>query len=263
MHKEEQIKIVPQWNKNKEEIWDELFAAADETPIAKKASFSLRKVFMYAAAAVLLLLLIVPGYMFLHTQTFMAAKGEHRSVTLPDGSNVRLNADSRLIYKPHWWRFSRDVEMEGEAYFEVTKGSRFTVGAYGKSVEVLGTSFNIFARSERYVVTCLTGKVNVSDAQQSVILTPGMQALYSGDRMVAEEVGEPQLATAWTTHHFYFIKIPLEDVLREIERQYAIVIERPEKNDYLYSGNFARLDDPKETLNIIGKAFGIAFKIKE
>lgn len=63
-------------------------------------------------------------------------------MTLPDGSVVRLNSVSRLSYKPLGWYFSRSAELSGEAFFEVEKGSKFTIYSMLGSTSVLGTSFN-------------------------------------------------------------------------------------------------------------------------
>ena len=88
-----------------------------------------------------------------YTVTEIAKRGSHLAVTLPDGSKVNLNADSRLTYKPYQWIISRNVELEGEAFFEVKQGKRFSVKSNQNKVNVLGTSFNIFSRPGNYRVT--------------------------------------------------------------------------------------------------------------
>ena len=66
----------------------------------------------------------------------------------------------------------------------------------------------------------------------------------------------------WTEHEFVFLSTPLNQVIEEIERQYNIDILVPENMDYSYTGNFSKLEDPGQVLEIVGKPFGIKFKIK-
>lgn len=261
--KTDDIKIKPDWSKSKEDIWSDKFAGLeDETP-APIIKLSSRRIWQYAAAAVVAIALLVPSVSYIYTDSVTAPKGEHLAVTLPDGSTVQLNADSRISYKPLWWKISREVKLDGEAYFEVAKGRTFAVVSGDVTVQVLGTSFNVFARGERYNVTCLTGRVSVSKLSQSVVLTPGMQAVFTDRKLTAIETAYIQDAVSWTENRFVFSGVPLPDVVAEIERQYNIeVLATGMKPDYLYSGNFSKTDDPVQVLQIVGRPFGVEFKIK-
>lgn len=255
------IKITPRWDKSKDDIWNETFAGTEEKKGTKFVPFRKRRL-VYSVAA-LLLLLLIPGYALFHTRTITAVRGNHATVLLPDGSKAILNADSRISYKPYRWVFSRDIRMEGEASFEVKKGKRFRVFSGDRAVTVLGTTFNVFSRQEGYSVTCLTGKVQVKDDTGSVILEPDMQAYYTDGQLIVKPVVTSAQVTGWISDRFYFSQAPLENVLREIERQYDIFIIRPDKNDYLYNGNFSKLKDPEEVLEIISKPFGIKLEIRK
>jgi ferric-dicitrate binding protein FerR (iron transport regulator) len=181
---------------------------------------------------------------------------------LPDGSSVSLNAESELTYKPYWWFASRNVSLKGEACFDVTHGSKFTVKSGANAVTVLGTIFNIFARADKYRVTCLTGKIEVAASGDNILLTPNMQAsLRNGKLEVTENVDAAQ-SVGWTQNKFAFTGVPLADVVQEIERQYDIHVTASSKTDCLYTGNFSKTKEPGEVLEIIGKPFGITFSIK-
>lgn len=258
--KTDEIKITPKWSKSKEEVWDELFSTLDEVkapPRVKHLSF-----WRYAAAAVIAMIMTGSAFAYLYTTTETTARGKHVVVLLPDGSSVTLNAESQLRYKPYWWFASRDVELTGEAYFEVNRGSRFTVQSGDKEVRVLGTSFNVFARPEAYRVTCLTGRVEVSTQREATLLTPNMQAVWHNNQLKVSQTDTATQSIGWTQNRFSFIGVPLSDVVKEIERQYDIQVVTSSSLEYHYTGHFSKEKEPAEVLQIIGKPFSITFSIK-
>lgn len=263
MMKTDNIIVKQKWNKSKEDIWAEEFVdIIDDAPVSV-VKLNRRRIWMYTAAAVITLVFLISSAGYLYTKEIIASKGEHLSVVLPDGSQVKLNADSRIRYKPLGWKFARKIKLDGEAYFEVAKGQTFDVISGDATVTVLGTSFNVLARNSRYEVACLTGKVSVNTLSQSVKLTPGMKATFADNRLTTETMSDISDVISWTRNHFVFSKIPLSEVVAEIERQYNIeVVASGMKSDYLYSGNFYRTDDPAQILQIIGKPFGVKFSIK-
>ncbi|NDV59739.1 FecR family protein [Bacteroides sp. 519] len=257
--KTEDIKITPKWSKSKDEIWNEAFSGLEETaPRIRHFSF-----WKYIAAATITLVVVGSSFAYFYKTTEVAKRGSHLAVTLPDGSKVALNADSKLSYKPYWWFVSRKVELNGEAFFEVKRGSKFTVEALQNEIRVLGTSFNVFARLEKYSVTCLTGKVEVRTDKGKNILTSNMQLnLRNGILEVSNNIDALPFVS-WKENKFSFIGVPLVDVMKEIERQYNIHISTTSNLDYLYTGNFSKNKKPEEVLEIIGKALGITLNIEQ
>lgn len=257
----EDIKIEPKWRESKEEIWAEAFESLKEhereVTQPKKRPFAL-----YMSVAAVVLMVILPMAAFLYSEDIVVPKGEHHALTFADGSKAIINADTKLSYKPFWWRISREVKLTGEAYFEVERGQKFVVYSNSDRVTVLGTSFNIFARGSNYNVSCLSGKVEVESRKESVILTEGMQSSLERGRLLTTESEEIEQSIGWVENRFTFNQTPLREVVKEIERQYNIEIMVPEKIDYIYSGNFSKLDDPEEVLHIIQEPFGIKLKIK-
>lgn len=257
------MKIKPDWSKTKEQIWEEHFAGLDEGTSGSKVHRHIRPIWLYVAAATVALTLVLSSITFFYQHEVTVPKGEHVAYVLPDGSKVTINADSKLSYKPLWWNISREVKLTGEAYFEVTPGSTFNVRSVAGDVTVLGTTFNVYSRSEAYLnVTCLTGKVQVKRDKQSIILTPNMQAEYRNDVLSSYTPDNASQAIGWTNDHFVFLATPLHFVIEEIERQYNIKVATASKLDYLYTGNFSKSKSPEEVLKIIGKPFGIEFKIE-
>ncbi|MDH6535718.1 DUF4974 domain-containing protein [Parabacteroides sp. 52] len=260
--KTENIKIKPKWTKSKDEIWAENFAGLEDDE-KKKIPLYKRPVFLYAGVAAVLLAIIIPSIAFLYTKDITVPRGQHYTLNLPDGSRTIINAESKLTYKPFWWRISRDVKLEGEAYFDVQKGSEFEVRSGSEIVMVLGTSFNILSRTGQYNVACLSGKVKVKAGNQSVILTKGMQTVFENNTLQSVENEDIEQKISWTKNKFVFNEEPLVNVIREIERQYNIEIVAPENINYIYSGNFTKLDNPEDVLQIIQEPFGIKLKIKK
>lgn len=254
------MKITPKWSKTKDEIWNEVFANTVEvkaTPEIKHLNF------WWYAAAMIAFVITGSSFSFLYTITETVDRGSHLAVILPDGSKVDMNAETELRYKPYWWYISRNVELKGEAYFDVKRGSKFRVTSEQNQVIVLGTSFNIFARPDKYVVTCITGKVEVLANNEKAILLPNMQAYLQNNKFNINNNAYAKQSIDWVYDKFSFIGVPLSEVVAEIERQYDIQIITVSELDYLYTGNFSKENRPQEVLEIIGKPFGITLNIKQ
>ena len=163
---------------------------------------------------------------------------------------MELNAYTQLNYHPYWWFISRKVELEGEAFFLVEKGKKFRVVSSSATTEVLGTTFNIYARGEDYMVTCHTGRVKVTGAatKESVILSPEEKSVLNrSGGFTVSRIDNQTPEPGWTDNLIMFGSTPLRLVFDEIERQFGIVIETPESMQQVYSGNFS-LDQPVENI---------------
>lgn len=256
----DQIKFEIPWSKSKEEIWQQVFAQLPEAEKPAGKSFLMQNWFRYSAvAAVAILVLLISG-MWFYSETLISPIASQQKVTLPDGSSVLMNAESRLSYKPYWWHIQRQVKLEGEAYFEVKKGDRFTVVSKKASTSVLGTSFNIYARNDGYETTCLTGRVKVTARQggRIVILTPNLQAVLMNGNLEKREVDATH-SIAWSRHEFFFTSAPLSKVLQEIARQYGVEIICKGSFSNQYTGNFSKELSVKEVLSLVCLPFGVNF----
>lgn len=154
-------------------------------------------------------------------------RGGNYQVTLPDGSRVWMNADSKLIFPAKFSGKSREVSLEGEAYFEVAKDRThpFIVKSRSQRVEVLGTHFNINSYADETAIktTLLEGSVKVSDGNGSeAILKPGEAAINKGNVSV-EEVNTAE-AVAWKDGNIAFREKTLEGIMRELSRWYDISV---------------------------------------
>jgi ferric-dicitrate binding protein FerR (iron transport regulator) len=250
----EKIKIEPKWERSSDEIWSAHFE--DITSVERMSKFRFARikkyVFYYAAAVVVIALLPM-----LFTRNVVSLRGEHLMCTLPDGSVVNLNAESELSYNSLTWFISRGVKMNGEAYFEVEKGARFTVKTKNGDVRVLGTKFNVFSRGDEFVVACITGRVEVKSGNR-VILKKNEGVKMAGDREL-KLISEPDMENviSWKDDVFYFTSVPLNKVIEEVMRQYDVEIIYTENNNYIYTGNFSKESTIEEVLEIVSLPFGL------
>jgi len=158
----------------------------------------------------------------------VAQRGERRTATLPDGSTVKLNADSRLTYTDGFGAEHRETRIEGEAFFDVVAGETpFLVRTEAATVEVKGTRFNVFARQGRTEVTVAEGVVAVAAARAGDGVT-----LRAGQYTVCLAGGDPSAPAAssyggkpdWLANRIHPNGAPLTRVLAEIERRFDIRI---------------------------------------
>jgi transmembrane sensor len=252
------------WEKSKEEVWNELEGKIMEnnrSPERVRHTLSGRQ--WIAMAASLTILLSVAGFMRFHTVKQFSPRGVHAAIVLPDGSNVEMNAYTRISYHPYWWFISREVKLEGEAFFQVEKGKRFRVASSNAITEVMGTTFNIFARGEDYIVTCHTGSVKVTDTgtRSSVILSPEERSVLNpAGGFTVSRLTDHRAEPGWTNNLITFGSTPLRLVFDEIERQFGIVIETPEEMHQVYSGNFSLHQSVENILTLLCVPFDLEYE---
>lgn len=251
------------WNKSSEQVWADLEKRMDSLQPIKTVSIAPR--IRLAIAAAIALLAGIAVFMQLYTRNYRIPSGQHSQVILPDGSLVKMNAQSHLSCKPLLWMFSRTVKFEGEAYFEVKPGKKFEVVSGKGSTLVLGTRFNIYARYDDYQVTCVAGKVKVTAAGSpgEAILLPGQQAVLNPSGMLDVESGvNTEQSLSWLNNMLSFTSIRLTKVFEEISRQYNIHILLPEDLDSFYSGTFRRDTSVEQALDLVCKPFNLTFTRK-
>ncbi len=198
--------------------------------------------------------------------TVEAPFGKRVETSLPDGSIVTLNAGSKLSYNEATWSERRFLQLEGEAYFDVIKGSDFVVESGPLVTSVLGTEFIVNARSEAVEVACFEGRVRVGmkfRTIEAVVLTAGFRTSRLEDHTLQmPQVFDMATRDAWRRGEFYFQDAPLAEVAAEIERQFDCKIQMEAALSGLqFSGKF---DDTSldTALEIICLPFGLAYDIE-
>lgn len=233
----------------------------------------------HMAAAVLLITLTTIGVVrygvkppkqdeiILHTDV---PYGKKKILTLGDGTKVYLNAGTTLHYPQSFSGHYREVELVGEAYFEVTASEKnpFIIHtSYGTQIKVVGTAFNVRAEphSPRVEVAVSEGMVHFmtgSNPKNFLKLKAGQFAIYdSATDSFAEGYASIPFIGHWKENKLVFDQEPLEDAFRKIEKWYGykIVVSQKQLLRQRYS---ARYDAPKLEELLKSMSFVLAFQYK-
>jgi len=195
---------------------------------------------------------------------FETPRGEKSLVKLPDGSEVWLNASSRLVYNS----FSSDrrqVELKGEAFFKVARNEKvpFVVKTNECEVEVLGTTFNIMAYDEfgRKEITLVSGKVNVLIKGAVQVLKPGQALILKENHFQVAEVSSAE-ASGWVENKFNFKNIPLSELMKRLENWYDvdITLENRTGKEVNFTGTFKNEETIWQVLDAIKVYTPISYK---
>ncbi|MEM6316448.1 MAG: FecR domain-containing protein [Bacteroidota bacterium] len=224
-------------------LWAKIDAAtAVAPPTAVVRSINRRRWIGLAAAACIGLIAFFVFYN--PTTTVSVSKGAHLVQTLPDDSKVELNADSKITFSKRNFADNRTVHLEGEAFFEVEKGTTFKVVTPQGTVEVLGTSFNVNTRDGQFIVDCRSGKVRVSAKGSSQVLTrnQGTQLATEENKLSTVYPVDIVKKTGWKTGTYNLENVPFEKALAELERQYDVTVKvdaalKNRIGDYTFKGD--------------------------
>lgn len=220
-------------------------------PLYKKWAFRAAAIFVLALGITFAMKNFVP-----ETQT--ANFGERTSFILPDNSEVVLNSGSEISYKKWNWDNNRRLELEGEAYFRVSKGRRFEVQTNLGKVAVLGTQFNVKARKNRFDVVCYEGRVKVNCANTQIILTQGQSVTFENGKQFNTPVKSSK--PGWIDNQICFNKENIKSLLEEVQRQYNITIELNSKDTAsLFTGKLPA-NDLNVALQIISTTYHLEAK---
>ncbi|WP_293787841.1 FecR family protein [uncultured Pedobacter sp.] len=200
----------------------------------------------------------IPNTTVTGSNTIATPRGGQYQVTLPDGTKVWLNAATTLKYPYAFAKNERLVELNGEAYFEVSKDRirPFRVKTASQTVEVLGTHFNINAYRDEAVfkTTLLEGAVKVSTPSGSVNLHPGEQSLLNAtnERLSLNEQADIDKEMAWKNNVFAFDNDDLRSIMRQISRWYDVdVVYEGKITSEKYVGEIPRNSNLAEVFKIL------------
>lgn len=271
-------------------IWSETEAEADESTMRSfhklllmisqenkdKSLSPLRRVLRYAA---ILLMPVIAGtavwfYAKSHMTTQKVAEmvecyvpyGQQRMLTLPDGSQIKANAGTLIVYPKEFAENTRNIYLSGEAYFSVTKNpdKPFIVSTGQLKVKVLGTQFNIEAYPEekRVTTTLEQGSVQVfptAKTDKAVVIAPNEQVVYdknSGQMSVS--LVKATDYSEWVHGIIRFDNQPLREIIASLERSYNVDIKTsPEvRTSDLYTMRFKKSESIDKVMNIFTQLLG-------
>lgn len=282
-------------NPNKEKVLQRLYKRMDESREEVKSVTRKEHVkrgptptYLYRVAAVLVFLLIfLPWFIYnnlanRHKGEFEAINkmiekvvpyGQKSTIRLSDGSIVKLNAGSKLSYPSQFNESSREVYLEGEAFFEIRKEENrpFLVISDDVVTTVLGTSFNIKAHQEENLikVALVTGKVKVSvrsrnEDQFDYTLTPNEMLTYHKERRTSKkDYFNASEALAWKDQTLFFANASLKEMTTVLQRWYGkeFVINNGNTITRKFSGKFENNRSLEYVLNVLSLNANFNYRI--
>lgn len=273
-------KLTAEWNplahpeEETERKWNRVASVIqprEEAPVIIRHPATGRRWFTIAAAIAVLCVASLTTYMWMGKEkevstrdwlSLTAAEGD-LTFTLPDGSSIYLRKGAVLRYPETFSRRSRDVEIAGEAFFEIThkKEQPFVVNADGLYIKVLGTSFCVQTEANKKAISVILveGKVRLSDATHKELaeLLPDQQADYSlrDGSCTITEVDSERL-TAWRKGIVAYDNVPVSDIVHLIEQTYHVSLSYKKDSTQRFSGGFLKTQPLETVLQQISKLTG-------
>lgn len=228
---------------------------------------------IYSLAASIALLIAVSSLFFIYNDsnenyTYVAQDGLCNFI-LPDGTDVTLNHDSRLSFSDSFDKKERKVYLEGEAYFDVTKNKekKFVVEMGSTKIEVLGTKFNVSARTEdeKNIATLIEGSILFKNDKQQIKMCPNQQLVFnkSNGEINSQKVMYPDEYTAWKDRIHRYYSISLSDLATQLEQVYGKeILIKGQLQDIKVSGSFSYDENIEQVLNVMQESVKFSWKEK-
>ena len=256
--------------------WEKL-ADKLQLPSAQRKSklLSFKKLYKYAACVALFLITSISIYWGIQANEEVVSEYKYTAVTgkrqirLPDGTLIWLHHHTTLTYKSDFKKTNRNVYLNGEAFFEVTKDKKnqFIVHTNTIDVKVYGTKFNVSSRNDEQQVTVslVSGSVGLTDHEtcQRKMLVPGETATYNKqNHNIDINTNEIDINTAWIAPSIQFANRNLSYICEVLSNRYNANIQvDPEVGEkYLYT--FTLHDETvDEILELISSIHPISYSI--
>lgn len=263
-------------------IFDSMLLLGDEKTIDEKKQkrsvrmSSLRTEVLKVAAVVIVTLGLNFIYNFVSDrreavpmQSIYVPTGQRVNLTLPDGTNVWLNARTRILYPAIFSKNVRHVTVDGEAYFDVAKDKKrpFIVETDKCSMEVLGTKFNVegYSDKEDFEVVLMEGSVKVashSGLGDTLILSPDTKACLQKDGKLKVEQVDDYNTYRWKEGLICFKTESFLSIMNDMEKYYgvSIVVENEKVLKYDFTGKFRQADGIDYALRVLQKDISFRYE---
>lgn len=265
----------------KERMIYDISLFSDKQDVKEKKSLSIRPMLRWTARIAAAVIIGVAGYFMtsdylynkdVQMQTVTVPAGQRAQITLADGTHVWLNSKSTMKYAANFGRKERNVELDGEAYFEVSKNKKipFYVHTETNKVRVVGTSFNVcaYSGSNEFGTTLVEGIVDIYPANGNQVITRLLK-----DEVFLNENGKCKKTVLpsyeylrWKEGLYCFDDAPFGDILDRLEKYYnvKITVANPELLNYgSFTGKFREQDGIEHILRTISKDHPFKYRINE
>jgi len=187
---------------------------------------------------------------------------QKQTFLLPDDSEVVLNANSTINYNKNNWDKNRALNLDGEAYFKVTKGQKFSIKTNDGIVSVLGTQFNVFSRDHQFYINCYEGLVSVAYNDTLIKLPAGNYLKIENGEIIAHQTASIT-SPSWINNESSFKNENLQSVINELEIQYPIKVTTNNIDlNQRFSGSFSH-KNLNLALTLICDPLNLSFTIND
>lgn len=269
------------WDKLKQEantsqLWEQLNSKIRESPINlnQRPKWYL-EILKYAAVfiiGILSVLIVQPDKSkpdIISKNEVITGIGERTQLVLPDSTKVWVNSCSSVTYNSDFDNKSRDIYLEGEAFFKVTKNKKlpFIVHTSGFKVKALGTSFNVSAYEDdnELFAVLLEGSISFENSKlkEPAIIKPGEKISYSksNNQIQINEVN-PELYAAWSSGETRFEHLKLAEITKRLQRAYnvKIILNNEKIKNMYFTGTFQNYESLDQILKVICTNTRLTFK---
>ncbi|GAA0754526.1 FecR family protein [Psychroflexus lacisalsi] len=229
----------------------------------KSSSYKIRYQYLAAVAAILIVAFSIFKIFNNNSdiKTFKTEVAKTQTINLPDNSIVNLSANSLISFDNSAWDTKRNLTLEGEAFFDVEKGKKFTVEtSYGK-IQVLGTQFNVKARKYGFEVACYEGSVQINvDDRIYVLEEKNHFTLKNKNISKSKTVFK---SPDWKRNSTILKSTSLDVVLKEFKNYYDVDFETSTVDmSRQYTGSFIH-NDLENALKSITLPLDLTYEIKK
>ncbi len=249
-------------------VWETIQSEIKLPPKSIKSTDGKSHFWSFATVAASITFTIIAWYWFELPKEieYQTAFGETKEITLPDSSTVMLNSNSKLTFVDNWeGQMAREIWIEGEAFFSVVHKvdhQPFKVlSSQNVAIEVLGTQFNVYNRSEETAVVLTSGLVTLSfpvkEKEGKIVMSPGELVEFKESKFQRKKVNT-SLYTSWKDKVFHLDETSLDEIIKMARNNYGIEIEilDDEVLDQTASGSMP-LGDAADFMDQISKIFNI------
>jgi len=215
--------------------------------------------FILKIAAILVLAFGVLAFFHqMSWQTTQTAFAQTKTIVLPDESQVLLQPGSELSYNSLTWFLTREVELEGEAFFEVKKGETFSVKTDVGQVKVLGTKFNVKSTAQKLNVVCYEGRVKVSQNKTTEIIGANEFVVMKDNAIINKnKIVMNKLPTE--TSYFHIIDEEFDELVEDVERYYDVKINIENIDEAQHFSGKLPKNNIEKALEIISKTYQLQY----
>jgi len=260
-----QFKETPQSKSKENDLWDKINKettqkASPSIPIQTAKRRNILPWIGIAAGLLALVFFPIGG----NQQTKIKKSfAQIEKIDLPDGSIVDLNAGSTLKFDEKNFKDHRILQLDGEAFFNVQKGSSFKVQTPNGEVEVLGTSFNVYSRDVILNVNCQSGKVAVRSGQEKTILIANEKVNVFANKVHLKSKVNAVSRSDWKKGIYHYQGADLKSIVDDIKRQWDVNVAIQKGLEELkFTGSF-KTDHIENAIAEVCWPLGVKYELKD